>query len=319
MKTGELLERIIRTREGVTESEARELAQCTTQELVEAAEKVTGACVPSKFDSCSIINAKSGKCPENCQWCAQSAHWHTDAPVYSLLEDEKIVEAALMCHERGIGRFSFVTSGRRLNDAEVDSLCRVSREIKSRCSISLCMSSGLLSEDQLRRLHEAGVARYHCNLETAPSHFGKLCTTHGQEQKIETLKAALRVGMDICSGGIFGMGESEAQRIELAFTLRNLGTQSVPVNILSPIPGTPLGDMPLMSDEDILRTIALYRLIMPTAYLRFAGGVARLSDETTVKAYKVGINAAIIGDMLTTAGRDISSNVERIRQAGYEF
>lgn len=315
----ELLERICSTREGVTEAEAQELSQCSTEELVEAAEKVTRTCVPVKFDSCSIINAKSGKCPENCHWCAQSAHWHTDAPVYSLLEDGPIVEAALMCHERGIGRFSYVTSGRKLTDAEVDALCRVSREIKSRCSISLCMSSGLLSEDQLRRLHQAGVARYHCNLETAPSHFGKLCTTHGQEQKIETLKAALRVGMDICSGGIFGMGESEAQRIELAFTLRNLGTQSVPVNILSPIPGTPLGNQPLMSDEDILRTIAIYRLILPTAYLRFAGGVARLSDETIVKAYKVGINAAIIGDMLTTAGRDISSNVERICQAGYEF
>lgn len=319
MITKELLERICSTRQGVTDEEALQLSECSTSELVEAAEKVTGTCVPAKFDSCSIINAKSGKCPENCHWCAQSAHWHTDAPEYPLLEGGPIVEAALMCFERGIGRFSYVTSGRRLNDAEVDALCEVSREIKSKCSISLCMSSGLLTEDQLRRLHEAGVARYHCNLETAPSHFGKLCTTHGQEQKIETLKAAQKVGMDICSGGIFEMGESEAQRIELALTLRNLGTQSVPVNILSPIPGTPLGDMPLMSDEDILRTIAIYRLIMPTAYLRFAGGVARLSDETILKAYKVGINAAIIGDMLTTAGRDISSNVARIRQAGYEF
>ncbi|MCM1199263.1 MAG: biotin synthase BioB [Clostridium sp.] len=315
-----LLENIVSTGIGLTKEEARILAEeSSTDSLLAAAEVVTRHFMPVKFDSCSIINAKSGRCPEDCKWCAQSAHYHTGAAEYKLLGSEKMIRAAVMCHERGIGRFSFVTSGRRLNDAEVDAICSCCDEIRSRCSISLCMSSGLLTRPQLERLHSHGVARYHCNLETAPSFFGKLCTTHDQSQKIETLKAALNAGMDICSGGIIGMGESMGQRIELAFKLKELEVGSVPVNVLNPIKGTPLGDQPQLKDDELLRTVAIFRLILPKVYLRFAGGLARFSEETMLKAYRAGINSAIIGDMLTTAGADISSNVELIETAGYEF
>lgn len=312
--------KIISSGKGISQEESTELsAVAPTEVLLEAAGKVTAGCVSRKFDTCSIINAKSGRCPEDCKWCAQSAHYETGASVYPLKPEEDMIKAAETSWRHGIGRFSFVTSGRRLSDNEVDIICRTAEKIRAVCGISLCMSAGLLSGSQLERLASAGISRYHCNLESAPSFFGSLCSTHTQKDKIETLAAAKSAGMDICSGGIIGMGETELQRIELAFTLRDLGVSSVPVNVLCPIPGTPLAGMPPLSDEDVLRSVAFFRLILPDASLRFAGGITRFSKETVEKAYRTGINSAILGDMLTTSGTDIAENFSRIRNAGYEL
>lgn len=315
-----IVSRIISSRKGLTEMEAEALScSASTEELLSAAERVTRSCAPLKFDTCSIINAKSGRCPEDCHWCAQSAHYHTGAAEYPLRQDDEIVSAALTSWNHGIGRFSFVTSGRALSDGEIDRLCMVARRIRSECGISLCMSSGLLDAGQFVRIREAGISRYHCNLETAPSLFNTLCTTHGQQQKIDTLNAAREAGLQICSGGIIGMGETESQRIELAFTLKRIGSSSVPVNVLCPVKGTPLENTPFISDEEVLRCVAFFRLILPEAYLRFAGGVARFPEKTLVRAYRTGINAAILGDMLTTAGEDIRTNIKMIEEAGYAF
>lgn len=314
-----LADKVISTGEGVSEAEAVSLAASSLDALKDAAERITKACASRRFDTCSIINGKSGKCPEDCKWCAQSAHYYAHIHEYPLVSAEKLEEAAEFSRSKGIGRFSIVTSGKRLKPGEVEQLCSSVRELAAKTDIRLCLSAGLLSEEDLRIFREAGISRYHCNLESSPSFFGRLCTTHTQEEKISTLKAAVKAGLEICSGGIIGMGESLQQRIELAFTLRELGVKSVPINILSPIPGTPLENRPLIPEEDVLRTIALFRFILPDAALRFAGGRARLSAETTLEAYRIGINASIMGDMLTTAGADIDTDMDRIRAAGYDL
>ena len=309
--------RVVATGEGISEEEALSLAVAPSAALEEAAARVTMSCASKVFDTCSIINAKSGRCPEDCKWCAQSAHHRSRVSEYPLVDTSRLVEAARYSSEKGIRRFSIVTSGRRLTDSEVERICASVREVLSVVDISLCISAGLLSGKAMEALAEAGITRYHCNLETAPSYFGKLCTTHTTGDKIMTLDAARKAGLEICSGGIIGMGESMEQRIELALTLRDLGVKSVPLNILAPIAGTPLEKPALLSEEEILKTVAIFRLILPDAALRFAGGRARLSEEIVMKAYRIGVNAAIMGDMLTTAGADIDTDMSRIRSAGY--
>ena len=268
----------------------------TSDELYEMAHKVTIKFASRQFDLCSIVNVKSGHCSEDCKWCAQSGHYPTDTEIYGLVDQETILNQARHNEEKGITRISLVASG--CGPARKDLL-------------------GLASESQLKQLQEAGVTRYHCNLETAPSMFGKLCTTHTQQQKIDTLLTAKRLGMDICSGGIIGMGETEAQRIELAFKLRELEVQSIPINLLHPVPNTPLEKTPLLKEEELVRTVALFRLIHPTVYLRLAGGRARLSADALNKALYVGANAAIVGDLLTTVGSNIDEDKQRFKEAGY--
>lgn len=302
-----------------SEDRAPALAQVPTDVLVAAAQTATRQWASRAFNFCAIVNAKSGRCTENCAWCAQSRHFKADVAQYPLIDEAKALEAARKAAAAGCSRFSLVTSGRKLSAREVRETAALVRAIRRETNLEVCLSSGLLKQSELEELRRAGASRFHCNLEAAAPVFKKLCTTHTTEDKIATLAAARRAGMDVCSGGIIGMGETESDRIDLALTLRRLEIPSIPINVLVPIAGTPLETASLISDEEILRTVAIFRLINPSAWLRFAGGRARLSESLQLAAMKAGINSAIAGDMLTTAGTAVDNDRRLVAQAAYGF
>ena len=302
----------------LTDDEAYALPSFGSSELREAAAEITAAMCPAEFEPCSIINARSGRCSENCKWCAQSAHHNAKCEIYDLVDHKECIEAARYNHERGVKRFSLVASGKKVSGDSLRRMCAMLSEIRRDVGIEVCASMGLLGRDELQQLKDAGVKRYHCNLETAPSHFATLCTTHTIDDKLATIHAAHSLGMEVCSGGIIGMGETMRQRVEFALTLRKAQPVSIPVNVLSPIPGTPLGDTPLISEDEILDSVAVIRLIHPTVQIRFAGGRARMSKEAQLQAMRIAVNSGIVGDLLTI-GSSIAEDKELAREAGYKF
>ncbi len=270
-----------------------------------------------RFDLCTIINGKSGRCSENCRFCAQSAHNHTGAEEYPLLDAEQIVPEAKKNDAQGVLRFSIVTSGKRLSDEEVDRMCEAVRRIRRETGIAVCISFGLLNEEQYRKLKEAGATRVHNNLETSRRNFPEVCTTHTFDDKLSAIRAAQAAGLSVCSGGIMGLGETPEDRIDMALTLRELGIKSVPVNMLNPIPGTPFEGNKRLTNEDMRRIVAVYRFILPDASIRLAGGRGLMADKGS-GCFTSGANAAISGDMLTTSGITVETDKALLRELGYE-
>lgn len=318
-KLNEIKERILNGG-SVTRGEASELATfADIDALCDAADEISRRFQGRVVDSCSIVNARSGDCGEDCKWCAQASRHKTGCASYRFLDDEEVMKAARHNEREGIRRFSLVTSGRTVSDKDLDKYCEIYEKLGSETDLYLCASMGLLSKEQLQRLRDAGVKRYHCNMETSRGYFPTLCTTHTPEDKIKTVKAARELGMDVCSGGIIGMGEDMEQRIDFAFELAELGVDSVPINILDPIPGTPLENTPLISEEDIIRTAAVFRFVLPKVSIRFAGGRMRLSQESMLRMMTGGVNGVLMGDMLTTVSNTIADDRELFKKADMEF
>ncbi len=304
--------------EWIEKEEALLLAKAPLEELTEAADDIRRKFCGSQFDICTIINGKSGKCSEDCKFCAQSSRYHTGLKhTYPLLGTQELVKEAKYNADRGVLRYSIVTSGRSLPDQEVDRLCESIRRIKEETDIQICVSLGLLKEKQYCKLKEAGVTRVHCNLESSERYFPQVCTTHTYEEKIGAIQAAKRAGLSVCSGGILGLGESMEDRIDMVLTARKLGVRSIPVNVLNPIPGTPYENNPALSQEEILRCIAVFRFLVPDGFIRLAGGRGLMEDKGKA-CFQSGANAAISGDMLTTSGITVETDMELIRSLGYK-
>lgn len=312
----ELKEKII---EGylITKEEVLQLATYDTVILSQMANEVREKLCGNTFDMCSIINGKSGACQENCKYCAQSMYYQTKVETYPLLDEAAFMEDAKVNEKEGVLRYSIVTSGKRLPKNEIDQVAHIYKALSRQTSIKLCASHGLLDEAALLKLKEAGVTRYHNNLETSKHYFKQICTTHTYEDKVATIKAAQKVGLEVCSGGLFGLGESMEDRIDMAFELRELGISSIPINVLVPIAGTPLEKVEPIQEEEVLKTIALYRLIHPKADIRLAGGRGHLT-EAGKAAFMGGANATISGNLLTTCGNTIKDDYKMLEALGFE-
>lgn len=288
---------------------------CDLDALLEGADKIREYFCGDKVDLCTIINGRSGRCGEDCKYCAQSAHNHTNCEVYDFLPKEKILAEALSNEKEGVDRFAIVTAGRSLSGEDFEKAIDAYETMHRECKLDLCASLGFLTKEQFHRLHEAGVTSYHDNIETSRRNFPNICTTHTYDEKIATIKMAQEEGFCVCSGGIIGMGETWEDRLDMAVSLAELGIMSIPINALMPIPGTPLENLKQLSEEDILRTIAFFRYINPEANVRLAAGRALITNDGEA-AFSGGASATITGNMLTTSGSTIESDKKLLQGLG---
>lgn len=288
---------------------------CELDALLEGADKIREYFCGDKVDLCTIINGRSGRCGEDCKYCAQSAHNHTNCEVYDFLPKEKILAEALANEKEGVDRFAIVTAGRSLSGEDFEKAIDAYETMHKECKLDLCASLGFLTKEQFHKLHEAGVTSYHDNIETSRRNFPNICTTHTYDEKIATIKAAQEEGFCVCSGGIIGMGETWEDRLDMAVSLAELGIMSIPINALMPIPGTPLENLEQLSENDILRTIAFFRYINPEANVRLAAGRALITNDGEA-AFSGGASATITGNMLTTSGSTIESDKKLLSGMG---
>ena len=300
----------------INKTEAMALVDVDIDLLCSLADEIRQKMCDNKFDLCSIVNGKSGKCSENCKFCAQSSFYDTGAETYPLLPQKDILSLAKYNKEKGVLRYSIVTSGKKLNEKEIDYMCDISENILSTLDVKVCASFGLLTEEEFRKVKKSGIVRIHNNLETSRRNFPNVCTTHTYDDKITAIKNAQKAGLEVCSGGIMGLGETYEDRIDMALDIRDLGVKSVPINMLNAIEGTPFEKNERLTDDDMRRIVAIYRFILPYATIRLAGGRGLLSDKGKA-CFKSGANAAISGDMLTTTGITINDDIKMITELGY--
>ena len=284
------------------------LCQLPLTDLISLANKARQDSVGSNLELCSIMNAKSGLCNQDCKFCAQASRYPTGITTYPLKKKEEMIEQAWRAKDIGAERFDIVTSGDRLSKEELNVIADAIWEITNKVGIKMCASLGQLNEEELLLLKKAGLSRYHHNLETSPNYFAKIVTTHTFSDRINTIRAAKRAGLEVCSGGIIGMGETLNDRIDLALTLKELGVDSVPINILVPIKGTALEALNPLSGSEAIRTIALFRIILKNKIIKIAAGRESILKDFQALAFMAGANGMLIGGYLTIKGREIDED-----------
>lgn len=303
----------------LTKKEALELAEEPLEELCRAADEIRRHFCGNAFDICAVISAKGGPCSEDCKFCSQSGKNPSckEVPQFPLLSTEELMEDAKQKDKQGIMAYCIVSSGKVLPMQDVDKLCESLRQLGKTTNLRLCGSLGLLDKERLEKLRDAGLEMVHNNLESSESYFQKMCSTHTYGEKKATIQAAQDAGLQVCSGGLFGIGETMEDRIELAIQERELGVTSIPVNMLDPVPGTPFENTQPLRTDDTRRIVALFRFLLPKAFIRLAAGREYLEDKGK-SCFLSGANAAISDDFLTTMGISIETDFQMLREIGYD-
>lgn len=302
----------------MNKEELLKLYDMDLEELISKAEKVTKEHFKNEVEVCSIISARTGKCGENCKYCSQSIHNHAEIACHPLMEVEEVRQAAIKAKENGASRFCIVTSGRSEGGDDFGKILEMIKAVVSIEGIHCCASLGLLNEEQIKQIKEAGVERFNHNINTSKNFHKEICTTHDFEDRIKTVKMIEENGIEACTGVILGMGESREDRIDMALSLAELNPKTVPINVLNPIKGTPLeGYEDKITEEEVIRTICIFRLVLPNAILRYAGGrKTRLSKEMQELGLRAGINGLLAGDYLTTDGVETKEDKRMLEEMG---
>ena len=296
-----------------TKEELLKLYDLPLGELLKEAQKYTF----EEFEFCSLISARTGKCSQNCKYCAQSTHYNTDIYTHPLVSVEEVIKTAKESKENGAINFAIVTSGKTPDEAkDFDELLKMIQEI-NKLGLKSCASIGICSLEQAQELKKAGLNRFHHNINTCKSYHSEICTTHTYEDRIDTCKNIKQAGIELCCGVIIGMGETIEQRIEMAMELAQISPDSIPVNILTPIKGTPFENyFDKIDEENILRTLAIFKIANPNSSIRLAGGKkARLSEENIELAIENCVDSAIVGNYLTTTGFSPDSDKTKVQKA----
>lgn len=288
------------------------------EQLAAGANAIREVLCSNHVDLCTIINGRGGRCSENCKFCAQSAHNHTGCEEHEMLEPEVVLEDCRKREAAGVHAYSIVTAGRTVEGKELDTLIHTYELLHKECHVRLCASLGLISEEAFTRLKGAGVTMYHANIETSKRNFPNICTTHTYEDKIREIRLAKSAGLTVCSGGIIGMGEDWQDRLDMAVSLAELEIESIPINALLPVKGTPLGAVEPLTEDEIIRTVAMFRFINPRAYIRMAAGRNYFKDGGR-RLFLSGVNAAITGDMLTTVGNNMEQDKAMLKDMGFDL
>jgi biotin synthase len=304
---------------GCSKEEALELIRCDEAELLAGASKIREAFFGKQVELCSIINAKSGKCDMDCRFCSQSGHNSTEIEVYPFMDSQTLEEQIREDIKDGDRKCGVVTSGGKLSTDELKELAETVKRIGGGAAAPVCGSLGRLTPDDLAMLKESGVTRFHHNMEASEGFYSEVCTTQDWSERLATVKAAQAAGLKVCSGGLFGMGESWEDRIDLAIALRELGVDSVPINFLFAHPGTPMKDQEPLSAAEALKIIAVYRYLLPTVTLRICGGRSHILADRQPELFAAGANGMMTGNYLTVAGSQYEADLEMIRDLGLEI